>query len=258
MAYFARKLRYCAGGDEAGMHYVALVEVARKKGGRPVLFVLYRRVVQFNYWREDKTEMCRLGARTADDAVTRFWPSDIEKTGKDFPGWRGQHWEKTTLWLDVVGEGGAYERCGYRDDESGAQYGRWTKVGTPAPWSRRRKRKVPRFGDISHRLPELRARIRELEDAARELRWEQKGLEAYDDENDSGYVPEENEEAYARAGKMIERINEEISAVSAAILATKAELRAQVRRMFPQPAGLTPRRVRRMFTTRATGSVVSP
>lgn len=247
MAYFARKLRYGAHDGDEGASYMALLELAKRKGGRPVGFVLYRRIIQypsFGFPGESQTHMVRLKAAAAEEAIRRFWPWD-ERTGKEFPGHDSSRWEKTTLWLDLVAAGGGYERFGYDNMHGKVCYGDWVRVGTPAPWCKRHKHRPPRFGDISHRLPELRARIRELEIEKMHLESDISDLENYDDENDCNYVPEENENAVARIEEKIERVREDIAAAETNIEITKAEMRYKVYRMFPKPMGIFPKRISR-------------
>lgn len=245
MAYFARKLRYGAHDGEAGASYFALLELAKKKGGRPVYFVLYRRVMQFNYPEENQTEMIRIKAKTAEEAVNRFWPSDTEGTGKEFPGLRSKRWKKTTLWLDCVAAGGAYEGFEYNHDHRGIRPGRWARVGTPSPWiKRRKKRKSLQFGNIGHILLAKQAQLRGLEDEESNLNSDLSCLETgYDEENDCNYVPEENEVQYAHILEEIEKVREEIDFARMAVEVTKAEMRFKVRRTFPQPIGKTPKRI---------------
>src|SRR3989344_3776840 len=109
MAYFARKLRYGAHDGEAGASYMALIELAKRKGGVPVGFLLYRQIMQYNYPAENKVEMIRLDVKCAEEAIRRFWPLSKSGAGKEFPGHARPRWEKTTPWLVIVAAGGGHE-----------------------------------------------------------------------------------------------------------------------------------------------------
>lgn len=243
MAYFARKLRYGAHDGDAGASYIALLELAKKKGGRPVEFILYRRIMQRYYPNENRNEMIRLKAETAEEAIRRFWPSD-EGTGEEFPGNRSDRWKKTTLWLDCVAVGGGYEQF---------RSGTWVRVGKPSPWSQRRRKRPLQFGNPAHILLVHEARLRELEHEKSDLEFELESrssdFEEYDNDNDCNYIPERNRTAYDFfRGKIREKIGEietEISSAITTVKSTKAEMRYRVRQMFPEPAGKTPRRVSR-------------
>jgi len=249
MAYFARKLRYGAHGGDGGVNYMALLEIAKKKGGRPVEFVLYRRIIQYPYpgntrRLDNRIEMVRLKAATAEEAIKRFWPWD-EGTGKKFPGHHSSRWKKTTLWLDSVAVGGWYERFGYSDDQGKIQFGTWVRVGTPVPWHSRRRKKRIQFGNPAHIVLARQATIRALKDEKMRLEWSLNDLEGYDNDNDCNYIPEENELAYAAVRKQINKLEAEISSAEGSIANLTAEMRYKVRRMFPNPVGKTPKRALR-------------
>jgi hypothetical protein len=245
MAHFARKLRYGAHDGESGASYMALIQLAHEKSeNRGSEFVLYRRIIQRDYPSESKTEMIRLQVATAHEAVKRFWPWD-DGTGEEFPGHQSHLWEKTTLWLDLVAAGGSYERCGFESNRYGVRRGRWVKVGTPAPWSKRRKKKPLQFGLPAHIILVDRARIRGLEEEIDELGYQLNELESYDDESDSNYVPEENLAEYGSIEGKISLLAREIASIEAKIEALREKMRIQVRKMFPKPLGLIPKRVSR-------------
>jgi hypothetical protein len=242
MAYFARKLSYGAHDGEASASYMALLELAKKKGGKPVGFVLYRRIMQYFEPKENRNEMIRLKAETAGEAIKRFWPS--EDTGEEFPGHKSNCWEKTTLWLDCVAVGGGYELF---------HPGTWVRVGTPSLWSKRRKKKPLQFGNLAHILLVHEAQLRGLENEKSDLEF---GLESgssdfeeYDDDNDCNYIPERNQVAYdlfrEKIQEKISEVETEISSLTVAVKSTRAEMRYKVRRMFPKPIGRIPRRTLR-------------
>lgn len=241
MAYFARKLRYGAHDGDAGAHYFALLELARKKGGPPIGFVLYRRIM---FPAESRTEMIRLSAGTAEEAIRRFWPSDERGAGKEFPGYKSDKWQKTTLWLDPV----ATKCFGYKNDHEGVRSGSWVRVGTPAPRSKRRKRKKPlQIGNLGHILFAHKERFHILLDEKRVLTMELAKLEEYDDETDSTYVPIEKHAVFDEISAEVERLDAEINPIWADIVRTEAEMRYRVRKMFPKPAGIVPKRVLRVL-----------
>ena len=253
MAYFARKLRYGAHDGEAGANYIALIELAKKKGGTPVGLLLYQRIIQYNFPVENRTEMIRLPVKTAEEAVKRFWSSDKEGEGKEFPGFHSKLWQKTTLWLDLVAVGGGYERFGYRYDSKGIHIGDWMRVGTPAPWSKRRGRKKPlQFGHLAHIILVDQARIRSIEEEIDEMKYQLNELESYDDEGDCNYVPDYNQAEYEAIEDGVAVFYGEISSIKAKIEAMRGKMRIQVRQMFPKPLGMIPKRVSRPKESRST------
>lgn len=230
MAYFAKRLEYGAHDGEAGASFMALVEIAKKKGGVPVMFVLYLRIIQYNYPAENETKMLKLTARTAREAVERFWPWG-EKRGTDFPGWKSEEWQKTTSWLYHVAVGGGYERF---------KQGTWVRVGMPAPWSKRRRRSHLQFGNLGQLL---RAKELELENFTRasglsDLEDERSDIEEiYEVGYSCPFVEEWNVPRHMELSEQIERIQEEIQGIKDDILALKCEMRYKVRKMFPMSIG---------------------
>lgn len=249
MAYFARKLRYGAHDGEEESQYLALIELARRKGGKPVGFILYFRCIRHGCSAEHQTKMIRFKAETAEEAITRFWPWD-EGTGKEFPGWESSRWEWTTLWLNRIAAGGWFEGFGYRNEDGKVRFGTWVKVGMPASWRSRRRKRPLQFGNLAHLILVLRARVRGFEDQKMRLDWSLSDLEAYDEKDDCLYVPKRNEVAYIEVRRQIAKIEREIDSVHADIANKKAEMRYKVHRMFPPPAGTTSKRItRRMMET---------
>lgn len=247
MAYFARKLRYGAcDGDSGASFYFALVELARKKGGRSIGFVLYRRTM---FFPGNRTEMICLSADTAEEAVRRFWPSNTEGMGSEFPGHGSERWNRTTLWLDSVAAGGGYERFGYENHyEIGIRLGGWAKVGTPTlrrERRKRRKKKPLQVGNLAHILVKHQALLHNLTEEKYRLGQELAMVTSHD--KGSSYViddDDEEEENYLVSDD-IEKVDGEISSVFADIGRTKEEMRYIVRKMFPKPIGLIPKRVLR-------------
>lgn len=114
-------------------------------------------------------------------------------------------------------------------------------MGTPSPWRPRHKKKPPKFGDLGVVLRARQARVAELEskmERARDL------LPEYTGVNDvEGMYPLDHElPQFVHVEAEIERLNGQIEQAQKAVEATQAEMRAQVRRLFPNPAGTTPRR----------------
>jgi hypothetical protein len=248
MPQFARKLRYGACDGEAGASYMALIEIAKKKGGMPVGFVLYFRIIQYNFPAESQTKMIRLDVESAEEAIRRFWPWGKEGAGREFPGFKSERWENTTLWLNHVAAGGGYEGCGYNDDYRNRkiQRGHWVRVGTPAPWSKRRGRKKPlRFGFPAHIILVDQARIQGLEEEIDELTYQLNDLESFDEEDDSNYVPDYNQAEYEAIEDEITKLKGGVASLRAKIDALRDEMRLEVRQMFPTPLGLIPKRVSR-------------
>lgn len=220
---FARKLRYGAHDGEDGASFMALIEFTKKKGGSPIGFVIYFRVIQYSQPQWNQTKMFRFEASSAEEAIQRFWPWG-EIRGREFPRFESDKWKKTTRWLDRVALG--YE-------------GMWVRVGTPSPCSARRNKKL-QFGNISQilHLKKLRLKWLEEESGLFELQMELSNLEEEEsDENDGTYVLKENREAHTKVLEEIDAIQAVLSAAKEDVLATRCEMRYVVRKMFPEPLG---------------------
>lgn len=245
MAYFARKLRYGACDGEGSAFYFALIEFARKKGGQPTGFALYRRFINCRD-KTSKTEMIRLTAETTEEAIRRFWPSDTKGAGKEFPGHKSKQWKKTTLWLGSVAAGGWYERFGYKYDHDGIRPGWWVKVGTPAPRARRQKRKKPlQVGNISHILLAHQARLGPLAEERSRLMQKLLAFETIDEDDKGSYISDDDVEEHDLISAEMQKIEDEIDSVYEDIARTKAEMQYMIRKIFPKPMGLTPKRILR-------------
>lgn len=218
---FARKLQYGAHDGEDDASFMVLIEFAKKKGGSPIGFAIYFRVIHYSHPLWNQTKMFRFEASSAEEAVRRFWPWG-EIRGKEFPGFESEKWEKTTHWLSRVALG-----CGSV----------WTRVGSPSPCSARRKKKL-QFGNISQILHIKRLRLKWLEEesGSRELQDELSRLEE-EDENEFTFVPKENEELYTQISEELNKIQAEHESVEEDIRATKEEVRYVVRQKFPEPLG---------------------
>lgn len=209
MAYFARKIRYAANT----CCFVALIEIAKKKGGRPIKFVLYRYGFH-SFSRGQIFEMIKFDCSQEDDARENFpygpvvYEDPIMEFEKnlDFPKYmrRKNIWLKTTDWLYDVAVGGGYQ---LHPD------GSWVKVGRPWRWKDRqkKKRKVLRFGELGHIY-------KVYEYILENLREERCGLDVsvYDD---FGNVIEEYQ------SKELEEINEEISRIEEKLNGLKEEMK---------------------------------
>lgn len=220
---FARKLRYGAHDGEAGAHFAALLEIARRKGGKPVGFVLYRYIRQYFCPEENRSEMIHIEAQTAEEAVKRFWP----------PPTKG--WEKTTLWLYAVSVGGGYEIF---------PGGTWVKIGRPAFRAKRRRKKPLRFGNVSHihhihaeRLCNLQ---RELQKLSREDAEDIPSIELVVGAREAFFFTAQG--ASERRAVAIAALTEQVAVALRAVNNTKAEMQQVVRRKFPEPLGITPKR----------------
>lgn len=247
MAYFARKLRYGAHDGDGGAFYFALIELAKKKGGRPVGFVLYRRIIDYHN-RSSQAEMIRLTAGTVEEAIRRFWPSDAKDIGNEFPGHKSDRWERTTFWLNHVAAGGGYERLGYENHyERGIRLGGWAKVGTPTLRLKRRKRRKKKplqIGNLAHIILKHQAQLPELSRERSFVQLELDTIMSYDEDGHI-YVAEDDNEKYVLLLETIAEIDERIAFIVAEIYRTKDEMRYVVRKMFPKPMGMIPKRILR-------------
>ena len=153
MSYFAKKIDYCANQTS----FVALIKIARKKGGKPIKFILYRYAMDYG------AEIIELG--DDENKAKKSFPygpvvfeelldDDMEDDSSWLPKERKNLWQKTTDWLYEVAVGGGYK---IHPD------GNWIKVGRPAQWNRHRKKFRLKFGELGHILLVFKQRIRSLE-----------------------------------------------------------------------------------------------
>ncbi|MEK7568704.1 MAG: hypothetical protein AAB497_01150 [Patescibacteria group bacterium] len=162
MAFYAKKIRYGA-NDEVGA-YVALIAVAKKKGGKPIRFVLYRFLsvglkgvfesVEFSSSQEKEA----MEAFPFGPVVYRPIEEELEglqglmEEGK-LPRTRISQWKMTTDWLSNVAVGGSrYPR------------GTWVKLRKrPYTWRKsgpRKKKKLRlKFGSLEHKLLVVREEL---------------------------------------------------------------------------------------------------
>ena len=228
MSYFARKLRYVAGEDEAGFSYHALVQIAKKKDGRLSRFVLYHRVMSFGHPERNLTLLLECSqVKTVEEAI-KFWPFGGKRLGKILPKENqfSSPWQKTTLFLNHVGSGGAFENFGFEYAMQGIRYGRWARIGTPALWSKRRKKKPLQFGNISHILLVEQARLHELNEKERELEHELSSLESGRDyEREGSILLDENREQRYFVLWQKKKLKEKIHEANESIVRIKNEMR---------------------------------
>ncbi|TSC96455.1 MAG: hypothetical protein Athens071426_488 [Parcubacteria group bacterium Athens0714_26] len=133
MSYFARRIDYAG----AEMGFVALIEIAKRKIGKPFKYVVYRgspvdSVVNSGFF----FEMFDCGDITKKEA-RKFFPYGHGF----FDNQRG--WVKTTDWLYKIGVGGGYEIH---------TEGTWVKIRRPYFRKRKKKKLILKFGDINHIL----------------------------------------------------------------------------------------------------------
>lgn len=117
MALFAKRIDYGASMTS----YVALLAIAKKKGGTPISYIVYG----YNITDEP---FVMLPFFTYDEAKQNTYP----------PLWK-EDGISTTAWLYPVAVGGAYQRH---------PEGTWVRVPTPRLVARKRGKKIPKFGDL--------------------------------------------------------------------------------------------------------------
>lgn len=167
MSFYAREIEFCA-DDEVGA-YVALVAIAKKKGGVPVKFVLYRFLSVGPKGMFESIEFSGSQEKEATKAfpfgpvVYRPIKEELEglqgliEEGK-LPRTRVSQWKMTTDWLSNVAVGGSrYPR------------GTWVKLRKrPYTWRksgpRKKKRLRLKFGSLEHKLLILREGKKYLRD----------------------------------------------------------------------------------------------
>ncbi|MEK7662529.1 MAG: hypothetical protein AAB355_03520 [Patescibacteria group bacterium] len=227
MSLFAHKIAYAAHDGETGASFMALIELAGRKGGTPKGFLLYRCTIQYDGKTLPVFEMINLLKPKNSEEAKEFF---IFGGSNKFPGHRSILWRKTSKWLYAVAVGGGYQQ--HRD-------GTWVRVARPAPWSKRRKKKRLIVGSASHLLLVEQERWRSLKEMKESFFSEQSCLESYDDVSDANFVPPENFRAYEAIELEIAKIEEEIDLSSRRILNIKDELRFVLarkmgRRYFPR------------------------
>jgi len=204
---FARALRDIVHRGESETDLLALIELAGRKGGHPIGYLLYCRIERHKSPGKNETKMIRLDVRSAKEAIQRYWPGSLF-TGFDFPGFESEMWRPTTLWLYHVA---------FVSDRTQCPPGAWEKVGRPRP-HRKRQRRL-QFGNLGHILSMYERILEALEDYF-----------PFDDDDES-------DEAVKTA--------EETAAVQSAVARIRAEMRYKVYKMFPRPLDETGVRLKR-------------
>ena len=176
MAYFARKLWYGAHDGDDSHVFAALLELRRRKNGKPIGFMLFEhRVFTSEYLgREPGTSEDRMirfpQCSDAEEALDHYAPG---RPG--FPGWDSEDWERTTGWAYRVGAGGSYE---YH------RPGTWVKTTTPNPWRNHRRKSRGKVCDTSYQLRGLERELahaeKELKKAESDIKLAQDNIRLYD------------------------------------------------------------------------------
>lgn len=212
MALFARKLDYAARDGESGATFLALLEIAKRKGRRAVYFVLYHFYVNYSGGQCNFRMILLRKPRTAEEAKKYFPFAEKSK----FPGYESILWRKTTGWLYSAGAGGSYQRMPENS---------WFRVPLPNPWSARRKKKPLVVGNTAHFLFSLQHRLRSLEELLEKMSWRLNDFEEYDSDDDCNFVPDHNLEGYNKVKAEMGAVEDQIEAVKLRILNVKDELR---------------------------------
>lgn len=216
MAYFAKKIKYCANEYS----FVALLIIARKKGGEPIKFILYR------YNMNGLAEMIEFNANEKEKAIRSFpyGPIVFEEPDKEFedgteflPKRRKNLWQKTTGWLYKVGVGGWYQV--YPGEI-------WVKVGRQS--LRERKKLRLRFGELGHLFLVEKLRLKNAEKKKSDLEIKLENL-LYDHDNkgeiiDADLTPGQKEKT-GKLEKEIDALKKDISNIESKISSLKEEMR---------------------------------
>ena len=221
MGYFARKLRYQAHDGDVSATFIALIELTKKKGGKPIEFVLYYKTIQYQSPSESFCKMIRFKAATTEEAIAKFWSSEQGGMAR-FPKLDSGEWEKTTDWLYSVAVGALKQ---------------FQKVGMPALWEKRRKKKPLQVGNISHMRLLKQWQLHEREEEIHTLSLKLASLETYD-LLDRFYVSECNKGDYNHFLQQLDRVYAEILSCTEDIAVIEAEMRytrdKAYRNMFPK------------------------
>jgi hypothetical protein len=190
MSYFARRIRYA--GAETG--FVALIELAKKKGGKPTDYFVYK---GFIYGKNMAFQMFNCKTNIREDAG-KFFPY-----GYGF--WNNEKgWVNTTDWLYEVGVGGGY---GIH------KQGIWVKVRHPRFRKKKKKKLILKFGLLEHILLIEKGRLKELEDKRFSLVSEEESLMPHDNEGNILGI----EKADAKNLQRLIKIDEEIEVLESEI-----------------------------------------
>ncbi len=227
MAYFARRIGYGANDGDNGSSFLALIELAKKKGGTAIAFFLYRYVVYFDSKDREITMIPLEGPKNQEEAKAYLpWAKNSK-----FPGWKESYWQKTTGWLYAVGVGGGY---GLFNE------GTWVRVGMPSPWKNRRKKKPLEVGNNSHLLRISISLLASLKKQRDDIELQIGDLEVQEDEdgvisahyfsepNILGgywYIEVENEKLFFKLKEQFEMLQQEVEELEMKVLNLTDELR---------------------------------
>ncbi|MCX6787978.1 MAG: hypothetical protein NT108_02320 [Candidatus Kaiserbacteria bacterium] len=195
MALFAHELRHGAYDMGAYLYFISLIELARKKGGPPIKFILFRHVLYRNFPEQSDSRMTRVNTEMA---VLALWPSDEEAVQRDVLQC-DDRWKKTTSWLCLVAVDGWHEPFLRHE---------WVKVCEP-----KKREKKPLDADAI-RLKQERIRKTEyLCDLAkqRNVLWHKRqALLGWNETIRRHFLPVESRLEYALLSKRIERFERQI------------------------------------------------
>jgi len=230
MTYFARRLEYAACDGDGGASFIALVELAKKKGGKAVGFFLYRYTLHYGDGKSE-FDMIRLQEPKTTDEARMYW---MFREKSKFPGVRSPLWKKTSKWLYAVSVGGWYKQF---------YPGTWVKVCFPSPWKKRRTKKALQVGNPAHILVSLEYQLRLILEEMCSLERERNSLELYSYEpdegfvceSDEGFVPDQNLTEHTRITQEITAVEEEIDGIYRDIRNIKDELRFKKARALGKP-----------------------
>lgn len=214
---FAKKLKYV--GSEDG--FAALIEIARKKGGKPLKYILYR------YNGGNSREMIEFKPEEKKLAEKSFpfgpiiYDEELLKNGLPKHMCRINPWKRTTHWLFDVAVGGGYEVH---------PHGTWAKVGLPAPRKTSRKGKSLRFGNLGQILAIKKELLKKLEQEEIDLMNERVGMGC-----DCGPLPEwpctcEDIQPNEALERQLEEKEKEIEKVACEIFILKERMRYVIKK----------------------------
>lgn len=211
MAYFARAVHYAGTNNEGYWRgYWAIVEIARHKGEEPFRFLVYR------YMESEEG-----GFFSSIEVKDRAGAERI------FPGAIGYEWQATTKWLHRA----VCAKKEYSLKGKWCQEGVWVRVGAPARFKNRRKKRPLRVGELGHLLLARRSEILFLREELSRLECEHRVKEF-----DGSTKADMEHPAVIECANRVAKAEDELAALY-------AEMRYKTYRKFPEPAGKVPKRV---------------
>lgn len=226
MALFAHGLRHSAYDMGACLYFISLIELARKKGGPPIKFVLFCHVLYWNFPEQNDSMMVRV---TTEMEVQALWPSDEEGVQREVLQ-RDDHWKKTTSWLCPVVVDVWYEP--FLCDT-------WVKVCEP-----KKREKKPLDVNAVHLKQERIRKTEYLCDLAKQRNalWrERKALLRWNEAIRRSFLPVESRIHWALLSKQIERFDWQIKCAT--------WKRPNIDSVFLKPLSRIPGRVRLMLVS---------